>query len=197
MRTIAEQLNRILKPVLRAKQKPEPKPLTKEEITSLQKTAVRREPTQIQEEFLKTRMLEREVARAERTLYLKILQKGAAKIEDEELYEEMEIEGFSRSVVKAALAKLLKKKHLTEDEETLTIPIKNIPGTKLMKITVEKILPNQAVVWIDDKWRARLLPENYNGPHQLIKRGSTFQALCELYKDSGTLHVKVRQVVRA
>jgi hypothetical protein len=66
-----------------------------------------------------------------------------------------------------------------------------------MKITVEKILPNQAVVWIDDKWRARLLPENYNGPHKLIKRGSTFQALCELYKDSGTLHVKVRQVVKA
>ncbi|NHV97036.1 MAG: DEAD/DEAH box helicase [Thaumarchaeota archaeon] len=197
MRTITEQLNRILKPVLRAKQKPEPKPLTKEEILTLQKTAVRREPTQIQEEFLKTRMLEREVARAERTLYLKILQKGAAKIEDEELYEEMKIEGFSRSVVKAALAKLLKKKHLTEDEDKLTIPIKDIPGAKLMKITVEKILPNQAVVWIDDKWRARLLPENYNGPHQLIKRGSTFQALCELYKDSGTLHIKVRQVVKA
>jgi Fanconi anemia group M protein len=197
MRTIAEQLNRILTPVLRAKQKPEPKPLTKEEILTLQKIAVRREPTQIQEEFLKTRMLEREVARAERTLYLKILERGAAKIEDEELYGEMELEGFSRSVVKAALAKLVKKRYLAEEEDRVTIPIKEIPGAKLMKITVEKILPRQAVVWIDDKWRARLLPENYNGPHQLIRRGSTFQALCELYRDSGILHVKVRQVVKA
>jgi Fanconi anemia group M protein len=197
MRTITEQLNRILTPVLRAKQKPEPKPLTKEEILTLQKIAVRREPTQIQEEFLKTRMLEREVARAERTLYLKILERGAAKIEDEELYGEMELEGFSRSVVKAALAKLVKKRYLAEEEDRVTIPIKEIPGAKLMKITVEKILPRQAVVWIDDKWRARLLPENYNGPHQLIRRGSTFQALCELYRDSGILHVKVRQVVKA
>jgi len=197
MRSIAEQLNRILTPVLRARQRPEPKPLTREEVLTLHKIGVRREPKQIQEEFLRARVLEREVARAERLLYMKILERGAAKIEDEELYGEMETEGFSRSVVKAALAKLLKKRYIAEEDDKVSIPVKDIPGARLMKITVEKILPRQAVVWVDDRWRARLLPENYNGPHQLIRRGSTFEALCELYRDSGILHIKVRQVVKS
>jgi hypothetical protein len=47
------------------------------------------------------------------------------------------------------------------------------------------------VVWVDDRWRARLLPGDYPGPHQLIRKGSRFQALCELYHHSGVLHVKV------
>jgi hypothetical protein len=119
-------------------------------------------------------LMEMEMAKAERLLYLKILERGFAKIEDEKLYEEMGLAGFSRSMVKAALAKLLKERYVEEGEDRVSIPVKDIPGVMLMKITVEKIFPRQAMVWMDDKWRARLLPENYLGPHQLIRKGSSF-----------------------
>ena len=65
-----------------------------------------------------------------------------------------------------------------------------------MSIEVEKIASGHAVVWVDGKWRARLLPENYSGPRELIKKGRSFEALCSLYDDAGTLCVNVRQVVR-
>ena len=66
-----------------------------------------------------------------------------------------------------------------------------------MSIEVEKIVSGHAVVWVDGKWRATLLPENYTGPRELIKKGRSFQALCSLYDDAGTLNVNVRQVVQA
>ena len=66
-----------------------------------------------------------------------------------------------------------------------------------MSIEVEKIASGHAVVWVDGKWRARLLPENYAGPRELIKKGRSFEALCSFYDDAGTLCVNVRQVVHA
>ena len=63
------------------------------------------------------------------------------------------------------------------------------------EITVEKIYQNVAVVIVNDKWRARLTPEEYNGPRALIKKNSRFKATADLYKMGGTLCIRVNEVV--
>jgi Fanconi anemia group M protein len=65
-----------------------------------------------------------------------------------------------------------------------------------MGIEVEKVATGHAVVWVNGKWRARLLAENYSGPRELIKKGRSFEALCSLYRDDGVLCVNVSRVVQ-
>ncbi len=198
MKSIASKLNSILKPVLRMGMKPQAEPMTQEEILEIQRiTGLKRESLLIPSESKRSKDLNREVARAERTIYFKILERGASGLNDEELYYEMEKEGFTKGVINVALSKLTKKKYLATKKNISSIPIKNIPEAKIMDIEIEKIMAGQAVVWVDGKWRARLLPKNYNGPRELIRKGSSFKALCELYHDLGVLCVRVRQVVQA
>ncbi|MEM3583945.1 MAG: helicase-related protein [Nitrososphaerales archaeon] len=198
MRSIASKLNSILKPVLRMKIKPALNPMTQEEILRIQLVSgLKREPLLVTSELEKFKDLSREIERAERIIYLKILEKGVLGLNDDELYYEMEKEGFNKGVVKAALSKLIKKKHVASEYNLLSIPIKSIPGARIMNVEIEKVMAGQAIVWVNGKWRARLLPENYNGPKEMIRKGSIFKALCELYHDSGVLCVKVRQVVQS
>ena len=68
-------------------------------------------------------------------------------------------------------------------------------GEKTYEIVVEKIYPNGAVVVVNDKWRARLTPEEYNGPKALIKKNSRFRAAADLYRMGGTLCIRVNEVV--
>ncbi|MEM3437637.1 MAG: hypothetical protein QXP55_03765, partial [Nitrososphaerales archaeon] len=190
--------NSILKPVLRMKIKPALNPMTQEEILRIQLVSgLKREPLLVTSELEKFKDLSREIERAERIIYLKILEKGVLGLNDDELYYEMEKEGFNKGVVKAALSKLIKKKHVASEYNLLSIPIKSIPGARIMNVEIEKVMAGQAIVWVNGKWRARLLPENYNGPKEMIRKGSIFKALCELYHDSGVLCVKVRQVVQS
>jgi hypothetical protein len=67
---------------------------------------------------------------------------------------------------------------------------------KTYEIEIEKIYPGSAVVKINDKWRARLEPHNYEGPANLIKKGSRFKATAELYKINGTLHVRIKDIAQ-
>ncbi len=197
MRSIATKLNSILKPVLRLRPKPPANPISHEELARIERTTPVRYERPLTKEAERLKDLSREVARAEKAIYLKILERGITGINDEELYHEMEEEGFTRSIVKTALSRLMKSRHIASTSGKSTIPIKSIPGARVMQIEVEKIMPRQAIVWIDGRWRARLIPENYEGPRELIKRGSSFKALCELYRDTGVLCVRVRQVIQA
>jgi len=59
---------------------------------------------------------------------------------------------------------------------------------------IEKILPGLALVLIDDQWRARLLPEDYDRPRNLIKKKSPFRASAQLYRVEGALYIRVKDV---
>jgi hypothetical protein len=48
---------------------------------------------------------------------------------------------------------------------------------------------------VNDKFRARLTPEEYNGPKALIKKNSRFKATADLYRLAGTLCIRVKEVV--
>jgi hypothetical protein len=68
-------------------------------------------------------------------------------------------------------------------------------GQKVYELTIEKIYPNGAVLMVNDKWRARLTPEEYNGPKALIKKNSRFKATADLYRLGGTLCIRVKEVL--
>ena len=67
---------------------------------------------------------------------------------------------------------------------------------EIYEVTVEKIYPGVAVVRVNDNWRARLTPEEFNGPRKLIKKDSTFTAVGELYRMNGILCLRVKHVTR-
>ena len=215
MKEIAQKLNTALKPVLRVRPRPAPAPLSPEDLAGIcARTAPKPQPTVTvaaqQAEKEKLSEMNRQVSRAEKALYMRVLETGTTGIDNEVLYSEMEEEyGFPREVVKVALDRLAKAKHiaaaspgtqgrpLSPPRHSSSVPVKEIPGTRRMSIEVEKIASGHAVVWVDGKWRARLIPENYAGPRELMKKGRSFDALCSLYDDAGTLCVNVRQVVQA
>ena len=197
MSSIASRLNSMLRPVLRLKSRSEARPMSQEELSEIQRImAPSIEPLPVPGEMERLRNLSREVAKAERNVYFKILESGVMGLDNEELYREMEEEGYSGGIVKAAISRLARGKHVQAEAGRSSIPVKIIPGSSIREIEVEKVLQGLAVVSVDDKWRARLSHEDYDGPRDLMKKGSRFKALCNLYHDSGTLCVRVRQVLQ-
>ena len=51
------------------------------------------------------------------------------------------------------------------------------------------------MVMIDGKWHARLNHYDYEGPRHLLKKGTEFKAVSELYHDGKTFCVRIKQVV--
>ena len=201
MGKIIETLNKKLEPVLRSRERPPHNPMCREE---LEKLIIKPEPTirqSPQEMYDDVKEFDRLASRAERAVYMKILEYGMDGFDDDKLYSEMqEEEGYPRNIVKAALHRLIKRNYLSGGtgkgkEEKAALPTKEIPGARLMEIEVEQVLQGEAVVIVDQKWHARLQALDYNGPRQLIKKKTKFRALCELRDASGVLCVNVKQVV--
>jgi len=72
--------------------------------------------------------------------------------------------------------------------------LKKITG-KTYFVQIEKILQGQAIVLVDGKWHARLNHYDYEGPGNILKKGSEFQAVGELYHDKGVLNLRIKQIV--
>jgi Fanconi anemia group M protein len=198
MSSIASKLNSMLKPVLRLRPRPATNPMPKEEIAEIHSiTGPKAEPITNINEMQRLKHTSRQVAKAQRTAYLKILEKGTMGLSDEELTREMEEEGYSKGVARAAVSRLVKEKRVKASDGRSAIPLKNIPTTISRNIEIEKVMQGHAVAWVDEKWRARLTAEDYDGPQDLIRKGSKFKALCHLYHEGETLCVRVRQVVQA
>ncbi|MDG6940056.1 MAG: DEAD/DEAH box helicase family protein [Nitrososphaerota archaeon] len=139
------------------------------------------------------RNFDRLVGRAERALYMRILESG--NMDEESLLSEMEQEGHPRSISRAALKKLAGSSYVSRKEGRAALQVKDIPGARVMKLEVEKVRQGEALVIVDGRWHARLESGNYDGPRGLIRKNSKFTALCVLDDSSGALQVRVRQVV--
>ena len=196
MRRIIEGVTSKLQPVLRLSPKPPPNPVTPTELKTIEEEAQRGQiesgTLQTESEVLKEHR--RNVNRTSRKLYLKLLERGGSSASFDQLVSDLEV-GASQAMVKSAVERLVKDKLATETDPgryTATSAVKTT-GT-IYEITIEKIMPGVAIVIVDDKWRARLMPEDYNGPRSLIKKNSKFKAVAELYRLNGTLCVKVKAV---
>ena len=201
MRTVAENINMKLQPIIRKRQKPAPNPLTPLELRTLEEEArqVKVEPAAIvKPEVRALRDLDRKVRRASRILYMKLLERGSTGADMTQIASDMEYEGTTLPVLKATVEKMVKEDLLAENDEGIYVVASAARPTdheKTYDITVEKIIPNAAVVIVNDEWRARLTPEEYNGPRALIKRNSRFRATADFYRVEGTLCIRINEVV--
>jgi len=200
MRRIVETLNLKLPTILRKHTKPPPNPLTPQEITQIEKEAIKIEvePETIKTEAETIKEFTKKAARLARILYMKLLEKGAEGITLEQLTLDPELEWASPNIIKAALKTLINQELIAEAEAgKYAVASAAKPKTgKTYEIEIEKIYPGSAVVIVNEKWRARLEPHNYEGPANLIKKGSRFKAIADLYRMNGVLHIRVRDVVQ-
>ena len=200
MKAIAENMNLKLQPIVRKRSKPAPDPLTPAELKMLEEEArqVKVEPEIVKPEIEALRELDRKVERAMRILYMKLLERGVSGADMDQIASDMEYEGASVPVLKATVTKMVKEGLVTEKGQgryAVASAVKSA-GEKTYDVAVEKIYPNVAVVIVNDKWRARLTPEDYTGPKALIKKNSRFKATADLYKMGGTLCIRVNEVVQ-
>jgi len=198
MKKIVENVNSRLEPVVRKCARPPVNPLTRTEVKKIEEEArrVKEEPEAVKTEAETVKEFNRKVARTKRLLYTKLLERGSRGATLEQLSSDMTYEGVSPKVLKAALGLMMKEGWVTEPVRgryAATSAVKSA-GRKTYEIRIEKIYHGFAVVIVDGKWRARLTPEEYNGPRNLIKKNSRFRALAKLYRLVGTLCIRVDEV---
>jgi len=197
MRGIAEGVNSKLQPIVRTRSKPIPNPLTPMELEAIEEGArqVKVEPETVKTERETLKEFSRKVERASRTLYMRLLERGASGAGLDQLASDLELEEASTQTLKGAVGKLVKDGLITETKPgsySATSAVK--ASGKTYEITVEKIIPGSAVVIVDGKWKARLTPGDYDGPRNLMKKNSRFKAVAQLYRLEGTLCIRVKAV---
>ena len=104
---------------------------------------------------------------------------------------------FEDSVLLEALKKLEKLDTIEWLDDTRVILSENlvkITGSTI-DVYVEKVIPGGALVIVNEKWHARLNHYDYEGPRELLRKGSEFKAVGELYYDEGVFSLRVKQIV--
>lgn len=105
--------------------------------------------------------------------------------------------GFDNNILIEALKKLEKLKRIKWlDDVTITLSdnLKHLPGA-VHDIYIENILSGITLVMIDGKWHARLNHYDYEGPRHLLKKGTEFKAVSELYHDGKAFCIRIKQIV--
>jgi ERCC4-related helicase/DNA-binding transcriptional ArsR family regulator len=197
MRRIAENVNSKLQPIIRTRPKPTPNPLTPVELKAIMEEArqAQVESPIITAEKERVKAVMRKVENASRKVYLKLLEKGAAGANIDQLAAEMTLDGAKRRTVKGAIEKLRKKGFVIEEGSGRYVAAAAVkPQGKTYEIAVEKISRGSADVIVDATWKARLIPEDYDGPRTLIKKRSRFRAVAQLYHVAGAFYIHVKKV---
>jgi hypothetical protein len=140
--------------------------------------------------------LKRDVQRAMRIIYLQLIKAGKDGIDADDLREKNHLENLVLIEAIKKLEKLNKVEWLDDGRLTTLESLKQYPG-KAYNVYVEKILPGKALVLVDEKWHARLNQYDYDGPRALLRTGSEFKAIGDLYRDRGILNLRIRQIIYA
>ena len=145
------------------------------------------------------KIFNRDVRHASRELLNHILENGSKGIGIDELVDGYKDE-YPEGIVKAALKRLEDEKQIETIGKTVyprgaSYKNKKMGYGEIHIVEVEKIFRGEAIVVIDDKWRAVLYPADYNGPRYLLKRGKRFKALSKLYKLNRKLHIRIYNIL--
>jgi len=207
MKHIVKSLNSELKPVLRFGTLQE-NPMPAELIAEVEKRppelpeVEQEESVELDEGLERKRLREfsREVNEVSKQLLWRILRSGREGISIGELSEELEASGDSPGAVRAAIQKL------RDEEQVKELRGRILPAgastamrapADVHTFEVERVLQGKAILFVDGKFRAVLIPDEYTGPRQLIRRGSRFRAAAKLYRLDGKLHARIYAVERA
>ena len=60
---------------------------------------------------------------------------------------------------------------------------------------MKKILPGKAYVLVNEKWYALLNYYDYEGPRNLLKKGSEFKANAELYTNGNDFCIRIKEII--
>jgi len=146
------------------------------------------------DQYYYTSKLVRDVNNAARKIHSLLTKKGRSG-EDVDIIKEML--DLDNLILIEALNKLEKLKTIQWLDDTtivLSENLRNVPG-ELHNIYIEKVLSGITLVMVDGKWHARLNHHDYEGPRHLLKRGTEFRAVTELYHDGKTFCVRIKQIV--
>lgn len=143
---------------------------------------------------LLTNDYKRQVDRAARRIHVELAKAGKRGIDIKTLCNDL---GFEYTLLIEAIKKLEKLKRvewLNEDTVVIADSLKKYSG-KEYAVTIGKIFRGIATVMVDGKWHARLNYYDYDGPRELLKRGTEFRAVGELYHDAEALCIRIKQIV--
>ena len=186
MKRVVRQLNRQLQPILRTGAPPRPSPLRAGEIPEVAEVT-----EDLERE--KVRRFEREVAQVSKRLAIGVLRRGPEGLSVEELAHELAEEGFSKQAILEGVRRL-EEAGMVRRSGDVIFPVSGEGGGRRHVFEVERILPGKAILIVDGKWRSILTPECYNGPRELIRKGSKFAAVANLYQEDGKLHARILSV---
>jgi Fanconi anemia group M protein len=204
MRAMMYSLNKELSPIPR-QERPESKPLTEEDILELEEKAMEeRVEERVIERRIKPKKLEPVVVekpsikgldRAEKWIMFRL--KGEEGLFLEDLFEEGLEEGFNRDLVKGAIEDLKTKGYLYMPRwDKIAQPYAK--GKKLKEIydvMVERVYYGGATLMVNDKFRAKLMPEDFSASPALLKKNRRFKVKGELYRSDGVLCMRVEDVL--
>ena len=122
----------------------------------------------------------------------------------EDLMEDVAEEGITPSTAKSGVERLVETgkigrvgwDRIVAVTSVSTIQTHSTPERDVYEVTVEKIYPGSAVVLVNDKRRARMTAQDFEGPTGIIKKDARFKATGSLYRDGNTLCLRVRQVTQ-
>jgi ERCC4-related helicase len=138
--------------------------------------------------------IRREIDSAARRIHTLIAKSGRQPLDVDIIQENLSVEN---SVLLEALKKLEKLKRVEWVDDSKVILTENLAKVSgsTYDVYVEKIIHGMALVTVDGKWHARLNHYDYEGPRELLRKGSEFKAVGELYHDEGVFSLRVKQIV--
>jgi ERCC4-related helicase len=136
----------------------------------------------------------REIDSAARRIHTLIAKSGRQPLDVDIIQENL---SFENSILIEALKKLEKLKRIEWIDDSKVILSENMAkiSGSTYNVYVEKIIHGRALVTVDGKWHARLNHYDYEGPRELLRKGSEFKAVGELYHDEGVFSLRVKQIV--
>ncbi|MDQ3868229.1 MAG: DEAD/DEAH box helicase [Thermoproteota archaeon] len=143
---------------------------------------------------LLTNDFKRQVDRVARRIHVELSKAGKRGIDIKSLGNNL---GFEYTLLIEAIKKLEKLKRvewINEDTVVIVDSLKKFSG-KEYAVTIGKIFRGIATVIVDGKWYARLNYYDYDGPRELLKRGTEFRVVGELYHDAEALCIRIKQIV--
>jgi hypothetical protein len=203
MKSIVKSLNSELRPVIRfgfLEKSPLPVELIPEEpAPELPEAGVEKSvgPEEVPLNNKRVRDFNKEVNEVSRRLLGRILRSGSEGVSIEEISGELEEGEISPGVVKAAVQRLEKEDQVRKSSGRIFPAGAGVAGVRPKDVhifEVKRVLPGKAVLSVDDRWYAVLLPEEYGGPRHLIRKGNRFRAAAELYRLDGKLHARIYAV---
>ncbi|HEX5185570.1 MAG TPA: helicase-related protein [Nitrososphaeraceae archaeon] len=105
---------------------------------------------------------------------------------------------FDNDIILQALKKLEKDHIIQLKNNNKIITLNRIPNKSTgikYNIYIEKILSGKAYVLVNEKWYALLNYYDYDGPRNLLKKGSEFTAIADLYSSGSDFCIRIKEII--